>query len=187
LFRRVVRNLPDALERLGSAFRLFLLKVGYRSFKCGKGVFLRHGAQLRMVPEAQLTIGDRTVIDRYATVICDGDLSIGSDGYIGQGTVIVAIERISIGSDVLIAAHSTIRDQDHGIAPGPPYRTQPPTTKPIIIGSNVWLGANAVILKGVDVGDGAVIGAGAVVRTRVPSRHLAVGVPATTKPLAPRG
>jgi acetyltransferase-like isoleucine patch superfamily enzyme len=140
-----------------------------------------------MVPDAQLTIGDRTVIDRYATVVSEGDLSIGSDSYIGQGTVIVAAERISIGSDVLIAAYSTIRDQDHGIAPGLPYRTQPLTTKPIIIRDNVWLGANAVILKGVDVGDGAVIGAGAVVRTGVPSRHLAVGVPAMTKPLAPRG
>jgi acetyltransferase-like isoleucine patch superfamily enzyme len=140
-----------------------------------------------MVPGARLTIGDRVSIGRFATLVCEGELEIGSDSYIGQGTVIVAVERITIGRDALIATNITIRDQDHGTNPAAPYRSQPLRTEPIEIGENVWLGANAVVLKGVRIGDGAVVGAGAVVRSEVPPRHLAVGVPAASKPLAVKG
>ena len=52
------------------------------------------------------------------------------------------------------------------------------TFKPIHIGMNVWIGAHATILPGVNIGDGAIIGAGAVVNKDIPSNAVAVGVPA---------
>ena len=49
---------------------------------------------------------------------------------------------------------------------------------PIVIGDHVWIGTNAIVLKGVTIGDGAVIAAGAVVTRDVPAHSLAAGVPA---------
>lgn len=50
--------------------------------------------------------------------------------------------------------------------------------KPIHVGKNVWIGAHATILPGVNIGDGAIIGAGAVVNKNIPANCVAVGVPA---------
>jgi acetyltransferase-like isoleucine patch superfamily enzyme len=69
----------------------------------------------------------------------------------------------------------TIRDSDnHLITSNPDFQK----TMPIKIGNHVWIGLNAVILKGVTVGDGAIIAAGAVVTRDVPERCLVGGVPA---------
>ena len=57
-------------------------------------------------------------------------------------------------------------------------RTQGYTTAPIIIGDDVWLGSKSVVLKGVSIGKGAVVGAGAVVTRSLPSGVIAVGAPA---------
>ena len=53
-----------------------------------------------------------------------------------------------------------------------------PPSRPIIVGDNVWIGTRAIILPGVTIGDGAVIGAGAVVTKDVPARSVAAGNPA---------
>jgi acetyltransferase-like isoleucine patch superfamily enzyme len=53
-----------------------------------------------------------------------------------------------------------------------------PTTQTVIIGNHVWIGTNVVILKGVNIGNGAVISAGSVVNRDIPSHSLAGGVPA---------
>jgi acetyltransferase-like isoleucine patch superfamily enzyme len=57
-------------------------------------------------------------------------------------------------------------------------RAQGYTTAPIVIGDDVWLGSKSVVLKGVSIGRGAVVGAGAVVTRSLPSGAVAVGVPA---------
>jgi acetyltransferase-like isoleucine patch superfamily enzyme len=73
----------------------------------------------------------------------------------------------------------SIRDHDHRFDdPNIPIVDQGYVTSPIRIGRDCWIGCNAVILKGVSIGDGAVIAAGAVVTKDVPPRCLAGGVPA---------
>jgi acetyltransferase-like isoleucine patch superfamily enzyme len=57
-------------------------------------------------------------------------------------------------------------------------RLQRSIEKPIIIGNDVWIGANAVILKGVEIGDGAVVAAGAVVNKPIAAYEIWGGVPA---------
>lgn len=56
--------------------------------------------------------------------------------------------------------------------------TEPPASAPVIIGDDVFIGARAIILKGVTIGDGAVIGAGSVVTKSIPPRVIAAGNPA---------
>jgi acetyltransferase-like isoleucine patch superfamily enzyme len=112
--------------------------------------------------------GCRVVVDEGAT------LELGS-GYLNSDSSILCYHEIKIGHDVMIADSVTIRDSDsHRILDG---RHIP--SKPIEIGDHVWIGTKATILKGVTIGDGAIIAAGAVVTKDIPPRALAGGVPAT--------
>jgi acetyltransferase-like isoleucine patch superfamily enzyme len=99
-------------------------------------------------------------------------LILGS-GYINNQATIHCFEKIVIGQDTLIANGVTIRDSDNHSISG---RNR--VSAPIIIGNHVWIGMNAMILKGVTIGDGAVIAAGAIVTRDVPAKSLVGGVPA---------
>lgn len=78
----------------------------------------------------------------------------------------------------MIAAHNYIIDMDHGIARGELICKQSNSVCPVVIGNDVWLGACATILKGSKIGNGAVIGAKALVKGEIPENAIAVGIPA---------
>ena len=93
----------------------------------------------------------------------------------------MAAARIDIGDRTMIGAEAFIVDNDfHPLDPG--QRASHPTAgaavKPVWIGKDVFVGARAIILKGVRVGDGAVIGAGAVVAKDVATGDIVAGNPA---------
>jgi acetyltransferase-like isoleucine patch superfamily enzyme len=95
-------------------------------------------------------------------------------GYINRHVKIKCFERIQIGKDVAISENVTIWDSDaHDICQAG-YRR----TAPVTIGNHVWIGTNAIILKGVTIGDGAIVAAGATVNRDVPPHALVGGVPA---------
>jgi acetyltransferase-like isoleucine patch superfamily enzyme len=100
-------------------------------------------------------------------------LEIGS-GYMSSDSRIMCFNHIKIGNDVIIADQVTIRDSDNHNIKYEGYEM----SKPINIGNHVWIGMRATILKGVTIGDGAIIAAGAVVTKNVPPRCLAGGIPA---------
>ena len=100
-------------------------------------------------------------------------LSLGS-GYINHNLNLSCFEDITIGDGVVISENVTIRDSDNHTIAG----SDQPQTAPVHIGNHVWIGMNATILKGVKIGDGAVIAAGAVVTKDVPANSLVGGVPA---------
>lgn len=99
-------------------------------------------------------------------------LNLGS-GYINNNTTIDCFDSITIGHGVAISSGVTIRDSDNHAING-----NPRISAPIFIEDHVWIGLNATILKGVRVGQGAVVAAGAVVTADVPENSLVGGVPA---------
>jgi acetyltransferase-like isoleucine patch superfamily enzyme len=101
-----------------------------------------------------------------------------------MGTVIVSYEHISIGDHTLIGEYVSIRDANHGVEPGTPIREQPHAAEGIDIGRDVWIARGAVILKGVTIGDGAVIAANSVVTKDVEPMMIVGGIPA--KPIRRR-
>jgi acetyltransferase-like isoleucine patch superfamily enzyme len=85
---------------------------------------------------------------------------------------------IVLGEGTRIAARASLYAFDHGIAPHAEIRGQPVRSRGIRIGKDVWIGTQATITDGVQIGDHAVVGAGAVVTRDVPDFAVVGGVPA---------
>lgn len=102
-------------------------------------------------------------------------LRLGSEIDIGENVIIRASGGVAIGNRVLIAAGAAIVSAGHPVVP-PRFRRV--VDRPITIGDDVWIGANAVVLPGVTIGAGAVVAAGAVVTRDVPGLCVVAGVPA---------
>jgi len=95
-----------------------------------------------------------------------------------SGTVISAAGCIEIGSKVICGANVTITDTDWHHVKRSQESQGPPQPAPVIIGSNVWLGLNVVVLKGVTIGDNTVIAANSLVTRDIPENVIAAGQPA---------
>jgi acetyltransferase-like isoleucine patch superfamily enzyme len=104
---------------------------------------------------------------------------IGNQVFIGRGCEFNIRQQIIIGHNALIASGCKFIDHDHGTNIKSPMNQQiDGVEKPIVIEDDVWLGVNAVILKGVTIGKGSIVGAGAVVTKNIPPFTIAVGIPA---------
>jgi acetyltransferase-like isoleucine patch superfamily enzyme len=103
---------------------------------------------------------------------------VGDRVFIGRAVEFNIQGRIEIGNDCLIASGCIFVDHDHGMDLRQPMRSQPQESHPILIRPNVWIGANAVILKGVEISEGAVIGAGSIVTKSIPPNEIWCGNPA---------
>lgn len=107
-----------------------------------------------------------------------GEIIIGDHVVLSPGTVVVAHERVTIGNYAMIGEYTSIRDQDHRTdAPGP-TRESGYVTSPVQIGADAWIARGCVVLKGVTIGDRAVIGANSVVTRDVPPDQVWFGAPA---------
>lgn len=108
------------------------------------------------------------------------NISIGDNSFINHNCCIWAAPNghISIGKGVLFGPNVCVTASNHGIALGVPIYKQPGVDAPIVIGNDVWLGANVVVTAGVEIGDGCVVGAGAVVTKNLPPYSICGGVPA---------
>jgi acetyltransferase-like isoleucine patch superfamily enzyme len=102
------------------------------------------------------------------------NLHFGKNVFVNAGCHFQDQGGIFIGDGVLIGHNTVFATIDHDLDP----KTRTNHYAPIHVGNNVWIGANAVITKGVTIGDGAVIAAGAVVTRDVPPMTIVGGVPA---------
>jgi acetyltransferase-like isoleucine patch superfamily enzyme len=118
----------------------------------------------------------RVFYDSSIEIFPYGVLTVGT-GYINSGCVISCAKSITIEDGTAIARNVKIYDSDHHkILNENQQYVNPP--KAVVIKRNVWIGVNAVILKGVTIGEGAVIGAGALVVHDVGPNSVVAGVPA---------
>ena len=109
-------------------------------------------------------------------------LEVGSRTYINHRCAISVAKRVSIGDDVYIAGNVRLMDSPgHPLDPAARLAKLPPMVdqiREIVIGDNVWLGTDVMVLPGVTIGEGSVVAAGAVVTQDVPPYTLAGGIPA---------
>ncbi len=98
---------------------------------------------------------------------------------LGQECTISAYRRVRIGEQCVIADRAMFIDFDHGVVEVErPIRLQGIYTRDVEVGSNVWIGYGACILRGVRVGDNAIVGTNSVVTRDVPANAVVAGVPA---------
>lgn len=129
--------------------------------------------------------GTDVTIDLHPQITPDM-LSIGNHVYLGPNTRIISTRaQVKIGSHVMFGPGVTVVTGDHRTdLVGRPMisvtdaEKRPEDDVDVVIGDDVWVGANAVILKGVTIGTGAIVAAGSVVTKSVPPCAVAAGVPA---------
>jgi acetyltransferase-like isoleucine patch superfamily enzyme len=103
-------------------------------------------------------------------------IRVGRNVFINQGCTLNDIGGIEIGDDVMIGPRVSLITSGHPLDPN--QRRKQIVAAPIVIQRNVWLGAGAMVLQGVTVGEDSVVAAGAVVTRDVPAGTLVAGVPA---------
>jgi acetyltransferase-like isoleucine patch superfamily enzyme len=109
----------------------------------------------------------------------EGVVSIGAKTVLGQECTISAYQHVSIGRECVIADRVMLIDFDHGVVEAErPIRLQGIYKRDVRVGNNVWIGYGACILRGVTIGDNAIIGTSSVVTKDVPANAVVVGVPA---------
>lgn len=130
---------------------------------------------------------ERTLIEQEVFIKITSDeaeIRLGRQVFIGYGTEFDISEKLFVGDHTLIAPGCFITDHNHRRLTGNSIAAQGCKCAPVHIGDDVWLGAHVVVLPGVTIGNGAIVGANAVVNRDVPPMTIVAGVPA--KPIGKR-
>lgn len=159
---------------------LRLLNAAWRLRKCKKGKMVTVRGNLLVQARGKITIGNHSRIWSHVgkTQISAGPravIEIGTNTFVNTGTIITARTKISIGNNCQIANQVIIMDNDfHGVDD----RETSGVKETITIEDDVWVATRAIVLKGVTIGKGSVVAAGAVVTKDVAPYTLVGGVPA---------
>lgn len=159
----------------------------YRCEQVGKRLWLE-GTLPLIVGNGVIRIGDDVRIGgRNSWLVgfknsVDAEIVIGNRVHLGFLNTLTAAKSIRIGDDTILATDVHIFDSpSHPLSPSARLRKEPASlddAEPVVIGSNCWIGTGATIMRGVTIGDGAVIGARSLVTKDVPANTLAAGNPA---------
>ena len=144
----------------------------------GTHTVIHRSVRMDTPPYRKFSLGDYSVVESFACINnAVGDVVIGDHTRIGLHNTIIG--PVTIGSHVNLAQGITITALNHNFAdPQKRIDQQGVSTTPVTIGDDIWIGANAVVLSGVTIGNHSVVAAGAVVTKDVPPHSLVAGVPA---------
>jgi acetyltransferase-like isoleucine patch superfamily enzyme len=141
---------------------------------------LNRSADINRIRELLSQITESS-IDQSTTVLAPLHINLGIFTHMGKNVFInhdctfLDIGGITIEDEVLIGPKVSLITEGHPLNPA---ERKALTVKPIVIKRNAWIGAGAIILPGVTVGENAVVAAGAVVNKDVPSNTVVAGIPA---------
>lgn len=184
--------------RLGRLMELVI--EGEKKRRCRKGAVLGAGSDFGVDATvhnagsrpANIQIGRNSLVDGELLIHdYGGEIRIGNNTYIGKGSRVWSGERVSIGSNVFVAHNVNITDTNsHQLSAkeraahwqrtyvsGLPFEKAGVETAAIEIADHVWINFNVGILKGVKIGEGAIVGAGCLVNKDVPPYTLVAGNP----------
>jgi acetyltransferase-like isoleucine patch superfamily enzyme len=149
--------------------------------KIGKGTCL---PKVFVTWPHKISIGKNCRLEHHIYFHHDGiwsagySIEIGDNIFIGSGCEFNITDKIVIGDNSLIASGCKFIDHNHGTNIDELMMKATCEKEQIIVGQDVWLGCNTVVLKGVHIGIGAVVAAGPVVTKSIPPYEIWAGVPA---------
>lgn len=160
-------------RRVGSRLNYVKTRQGFPYFHGNLHIFLGDN----------VTVHSRSAFSG-ASVFDEPCFRVGNNTYLGPGLSVGVAREISIGTACLIGSNVSITDNDgHPIDPAKRAKGKPVNSenvRPVRISDNVWIGEGVAVLKGVSIGEGAIVGARSVVMHDVPPFSIAVGNPAKT-------
>lgn len=159
--------------------------------KVGAGTLL---PRIHVTWPHQVSLGARCMLEHGIYFKFDGpwregpSIIVGDQVFIGAGCEFNIHEKIVVGNQAMISAGCRFIDSDHGFSVRcVPMFGQMCRKAPLVIGEDVWIGVNAVILRGTIIGRGAIVAAGAVVTKSIPEFEIWGGVPAKKLGIRPDG
>ena len=160
-------------------WRRFLTPAGWR-WETDGPVFFGRDLQIQISKRGKVRFGRFTWIGDGTKIRChEGEVEIGPKTVMGQECTISAYKHVRIGQQCVIADRAMFIDFDHGMVEVErPIRLQGIYTRPVEVGSNVWIGYGAAVLRGTTVGDNSVLGTYAVITKDVPANAVVGGIPA---------
>jgi acetyltransferase-like isoleucine patch superfamily enzyme len=186
--RRLLRLLHfmRANNMLNRKYAVLLVRLGYWKLRLrgrlqlGGIAFIGPGCRLEVGPGAVIELGRWSWLGHGCKIRChEGRVALGAKSVMGQECTISAYQHVSIGRECVIADRVMLIDFDHGSSEVErPIRLQGIYKRDVNVGNNVWIGYGACILRGVTVGDNAIVGTNSVVTKDVEANAVVGGVPA---------
>lgn len=147
----------------------------------GHNVTVKAGVEISVCETGRLSIGDHSYLHAHCWFLLTmphPTVTLGKFVDVGRHTIIAAKQRIAIGDYTVIAPYCYFLDHEHGFAPDDVILNQRSVLKETVVGRDCYFGTGTVVLGGVTIGDGAVIGAGSVVKSDIPANQVWAGNPA---------
>jgi len=157
-----------------------------RLVRFGRSVIIDDYVLIDALSQQGVQLGDNVTVARSVTIQCTGvisqlgiGLSVGDNSAIGAYSFLGAQGGIRIGADVIMGPRVNIHSENHCYDDvKTPIRLQGVKRKGVIVEDDCWIGAGAIILDGVHIGQGCVVAAGSVVKNSIPAYSVAAGTPA---------
>lgn len=163
----------------GSRISMSAYLKGTDAIRLGRKCKVHADASIDATRGAGVTFGNQVTLNRFAYVQGGvGGVRLGNHVEINNYSIVNGTGGVDIGEDTLVGPGVKLISYQHGYLGGSAIRSQPVQARAIRVGRDCWIGANAVVMAGVSIGDGAVVGAGAVVTRDVPPNAVVAGVPA---------
>ncbi|MEX2025466.1 MAG: acyltransferase [Thermoleophilaceae bacterium] len=171
---------PKYARLLGGLVRRRWLTRNGRRLRTDGIAFVAPDVVMQIGKGGHVELGRWSWLGHGTKIRChEGTVSIGAKTVFGQECTVSAYQHVSIGRECVIADRVMLIDFDHGMVEVErPIREQGIYKRDVRVGNNVWIGYGACVLRGVTVGDNAVIGTSAVVTDDVPANAVVAGVPA---------
>jgi len=161
--------------------RLGWFKLRFRGRLQVDGIaFICPGVKFEIGKGAKLVLGRWSWVGNGCKIrVHEGEVRIGAKTVIGQECTFSVFQHVSIGRECIVADRAMFIDFDHGVVEvDRPIRMQGIYKRDVRIGHNCWIGYGAAVLRGVTIGDNAILGTYTVVTKDIPANAVAVGQPA---------
>jgi acetyltransferase-like isoleucine patch superfamily enzyme len=161
--------------------RFAWLKLRWRGRLVTDGIaFVGPGVTIEIGKDAKLHLGRWSWVGHGTKIRAhEGEVRIGAKTVLGQECTISSFQHVSIGRECIVADRVMLIDFDHGVVEVErPIREQGIYKRDVRVGNNVWMGYGACVLRGVTIGDNAIVGTNSVVTRDVPANAVVGGVPA---------